>query len=103
MPLRWLAKRWLCPEMARFTSVCVLAMAGVLGAAMFAADCSGRTVPFPPFGADYAGFYMIGTLQDESGIARLYDFDLQDRILHRVSPRLLPDEHLPFVYPPFLA
>jgi hypothetical protein len=103
MPLRWLAERWLRPEIARFASACVLAMAVVLGAAVFEADYSGRTGPLPALGADYAGFYMIGTLQDERGMASLYDLALQDRILHRVAPRLRPDEHLTFVYPPFLA
>ena len=103
MSLRWLARRWLCPEMACFTSACVLVMAVVLGIAMFAVDRSGRAGPFPPLGADYATFYMIGALQNESGITRLYDLDLQDRVLHRLTPRLGPDEHLPFVYPPFLA
>jgi alpha-1,2-mannosyltransferase len=103
MLLRCLAERWLCPEMARFTAVCVLLLAVASGAAMFEADRSGRAGPSPTLGADYVGLYMIGTLQDEGGIARLYDLDLQDRILHRIARGLRPDQHLPFVYPPLLA
>jgi glycosyl transferase family 87 len=103
MNAKWFAERYLRPKIARFASASVLMIVAVLTVAMFAAELRGQPGRLPPLGEDYASFYMIGTLQEECGVERLYDLKLQDRILHRIAPRIPSGESLPFVYPPFLA
>lgn len=104
MILEKLAGRYLRPEVARFVAACCLGFAGAVAAAFFVAHQRGA----PPalaalFGGDYPQFFMIGRLQREHGLSKLYDLDLQDEVLHRVVPSFPPSLHLPFVYPPFVA
>lgn len=98
-----LVSRWVRPEIARFVSVVVLVMAVLLTAVLFVGHGMGRITLGPQLGADYAQFYAIGTLLNEHGPKHLYDLEIQDRILHRVMPTMPPGEHLPYVYPPFVA
>jgi hypothetical protein len=100
---RTLADRWLRADLARFVAVAVLAMVGALAVGLFATSKGGGTAFGPTLGADYGEFYAVGMLLDRGQVGRLYDLDLQDDLLHEALPALPKDEHLPFVYPPFLA
>jgi hypothetical protein len=95
--------RWLRPEIVRFVSIVSLVMIVAATVIMFATNGRGGTLFGPPLGGDYPQFYTVGLLQNEYGAARLYDLEFQDRILHEVAPAFPAAEHLPYVYPPFLA
>jgi hypothetical protein len=90
-------------DKVRFVGVAVLAMAGLLLVVSFATFDGRGTFFGPPLGADFAGFYAAGTLLNEYPPDRLYDFDLQDEVYHRVLPGTPPEEQLPCLYPPFFA
>src|SRR5262249_22939618 len=103
MVSRSLAPRLFGPATARLAAVISLVMVGIATVIAFTADRRGGSANLPALGGDYGKFYAVGRLQNEQGIARLYDLILQDEILHR-SVRSLPAQaHLPYVYPPFLA
>ena len=97
------ASRSLSPTVARFVSAVSLVMAVVAGVAVFVLDQTGGAPVGPSLGGDYAQFYAVGILQNQYGIGRLYDLLLQDEILHRSVKSFSPDQHLPYVHPPFLA
>ena len=98
-----LADRWLRADLARFASIVVLGLVGALAVGQFASSTGGGTAFGPTLGADYAEFYAVGTLLNRGPADRLFDLGLQDEWLHRAVPAFPVDEHLPFVYPPFLA
>jgi hypothetical protein len=54
-------------------------------------------------GGDYACFYVAGTILNEHSPDQLYDFHLQNRILHALFPRIPATAGLPFINPPFFA
>jgi hypothetical protein len=85
----------------RFVCISVVLMAFALLVVSFATADQGQTVFGPPLGADYAGFYVAGTLLNTAPPERLYDFARQDAIYHAVLPR--DQGHLPYLYPPFVA
>ena len=53
--------------------------------------------------SDYIQFHAAGRLQDEYGLARLYDVDLQDRVIRRLFPTIPAGGHLAVAAPPWLA
>jgi hypothetical protein len=103
MIARNLDDRWLRPEIVRFVAGVSLAIAGLLAILMFATNNQGRTAFGTSLGNDYAEFYVAGQILNDGPSRNLYDLDDQDDRLHRVLPKLSKDDHLPFVYPPFLA
>ena len=54
-------------------------------------------------GGDYACFYVAGTLLNEHSPDQLYDFHLQNRLLHALLPSIPATAELPFINPPFFA
>jgi hypothetical protein len=60
------------------------------------------TVFGAPFGSDFAEFYSTGKIINEYGAHRLYDLNLQDKLVHEAVP-VSPDISIPYVYLPFLA
>jgi len=52
---------------------------------------------------DYAGFYAAATILNDYPASRLYDRELQDRILHSRVPTIRPDRHFPFAHTPVVA
>ncbi len=103
MLARKLADRWLRPEVARFVAGASLIMTFGLAVLMFATARDGQTALRQNLGNDYAEFLVAGQILNDGESSRLYDLELQDELLHRLLPKLAKDEHLPFVYPPFLA
>jgi hypothetical protein len=101
--IRWLAEALLVPGTARFVSAVSLVMACALAVLVFVKGPSGNPAPGPRLGGDFAQFYAVGLIQNEQGIQRLYDLPLQDIVLHRAVRAMPADEHLPYVYPPFIA
>ena len=59
----------------------------------------GVTLSAAPFGGDFVEFHTAGRILNDYGPRRLYDFQLQDDLLHEY----LPDFSLPFVTPPYVA
>ena len=57
------------------------------------------TLSAAPFGGDFIEFHTAGRILNDYGPHRLYDFQLQDKLLHEY----LPDFSLPFVTPPYVA
>jgi hypothetical protein len=103
MIARKLADRWLRREVAWFVSWVSLAFAVILAILMFATNKDGETLFGRNLGLDYGIFYVVGQILNEGASHRLFDLDFQDERLHQVLPKFPKDEHLPFVYPPFLT
>jgi hypothetical protein len=99
---RFLDRR-LRQDRVRFVSGAVLGMSLLLLAVAFATASQGRTAFGSDLGADYAQFYVAGTLLDRYPAERLYDFELQRRLYHEVLPGLEEQVQLPYAYPPFIA
>src|SRR5689334_17979769 len=100
---RRFAGGWPDRAKVRFVCLAVLAFSLALLVVSFATFDGSRTAFGPALGADFSGFYAAGTLLREYPPERLYDFDLQDRIYHRVLPEAPAEEKLPYVYPPFFT
>ena len=98
-----LADRWLRPEIVRFVSGFCLATFLAVTIAMFVSNSRGNTAFDSTKGADYGEFYVVGMILNEGASEHLYDLNFQDERLHQLLPSLATNEHLPFVYPPFLA
>lgn len=95
---RWLASRfWLAAQAGSvlFVLVCL-----GIGVTIFLDLRAGRHGLGTP---DYAGFYAAATILNEHEAGRLYDLELQDRILHSRVPGVRPDEHYPFAHAPAVA
>jgi len=58
-----------------------------------------KTLSGAPFGGDFVEFYTAGRILNTYGSKRLYDFQLQDDLIHEV----IPDLSVPFVTPPYVA
>jgi hypothetical protein len=98
-----LTERWMRADLARAFSGIVLVMAAAAAVGLFACSHQGRTAFGTNLGADYGEFHAVGQLLNRYPADRLYDLRLQDELLHRTLPSMPEDEHLPFVYPPFVA
>ena len=98
-----LADRWLRADLARAFSGVVLAMVAAAAVGLFASCNQGRTAIGTNLGADYGEFHAVGQLLNNYPGDHLYDLRLQDELLHLTLPSMPEGEHLPFVYPPFVA
>jgi hypothetical protein len=101
--LRSFIDRRLEREKVRFVCVAMLAMNLVLGAVTFLTFDGTSTRLGPAPGIDFAGFYTAGEILNAYPAHRLYDFELQDELFHRLLPDLPANEKLPYVYPPFFS
>ena len=98
-----LVDRWLAPEIVRLVSGVCLVTFLLVAIIMFVPNSRGNTAFDTTRGADYGEFYVVGMMLNEGQADRLYDLGYQDERLHQLLPSLATTEHLPFVYPPFLA
>ncbi len=98
-----LLDRYLRREFIHFVAVAVLVVLSICLFLMFTTRVKQGTIFGPALGADYAGFYMAGTLLNNFSTDRLYDLKLQDSIFHQVQPSSPPDEVLTYVHAPFFA
>jgi hypothetical protein len=57
------------------------------------------TLSGAPFGGDFIEFHTAGRIFNEYGSNRLYDFQLQDDLIHE----FLPGFSVPYVTPPYVA
>lgn len=95
---RWLGSRsWLAAQAGSL--VFVLVCCGI-GVKLFVDLRAGRHGLGTP---DYAGFYAAATILNEHEASRLYDLELQDRILRTKVPGTLCEEHYPFAHAPLVA
>ncbi len=101
--LRTLGLRYARHEVARFVAIATLVLFGIQAILAFDKSRSEGSQAGTSLGADYGQFHVAGMIQNQLGIGRLYDLDLQDRLLHQAVPGMPAKEHLPFVYPPWLA
>jgi hypothetical protein len=97
------AERHLQRARIRFVCLSVLTMSLLLLAIFFVTANKGQTVFGPALGADYAGFYVAGTILNRDQGDRLYDFALQNRCYHELFPNRGQWEQLPYVHPPLVA
>jgi hypothetical protein len=95
--------RYFRREVIHFVAVVILLMTATSLLVMFAASGRRGTKIGPALGADYAGFYMAGTLLNNFSSDQLYDLRLQDRLFHQVQPEAPPGEVLTYVHAPFVA
>jgi Glycosyltransferase family 87 len=102
-PVFTLMDRYLRREFVHFVSVSILILAITCVLILFTTPGKKRTIFGPVLGADYAGFYMAGTLLNNFPPERLYDLRLQEGIFHQTHPEASADEVLTFVYTPFFA
>jgi len=103
MWLRTLGLRYARHDVARFVAAATLVLFGTMAILAFVQSGSKEGHPGAPLGADYGQFHVAGLIQVRHGIGRLYDLELQDRLLHQVVSGMPASEHLPFVYPPWVA
>ncbi len=87
----------------QFVSVAVIVVAAILLLLSFAASEDRKTVFGPQLGADYANFYIAGTILNSAEPGRLYDLRLQSQLYHELLPQAPPDTILPYPYAPFFA
>lgn len=90
-------------QRVRFVCATVIVMAAVMLAVGFVTAEQGQTVFGPQLGADYAQFYVAGTLLNSTRPARLYDLSLQDKIYHQQFPTVPQGISLPCLHAPFFA
>ena len=98
-----IAARWFRHELIRLYCVFGLLLAVLLFAIIFATEDGGQTAFGPNFSGDYAQFYVAGEILNQGRTSQLYDLDYQDLRLHQILPKVPSDQHLTYVYPPFLA
>jgi hypothetical protein len=95
---RWLGARlWLAAQVG---SVLFMLVCLGIGVKIFLDLKAGRHGLGTP---DYAGFYAAASILNEHPAGRLYDRELQDRILHSRVPGMRPDKHYPFAHAPVVA
>jgi len=79
----------------------------VLGVALVAVSfvtCEQRVTKFgTALMPDFAAMYVAGTVLNEHGPDRLYDFPLQEEVRRAEFPRSPATERLPYVYAPWFA
>ncbi len=94
----WLAARgWLAAQLGSL--VFVLVCLGISGRIFLDLQAGRHGLGTP----DYAGFYTAAIILNEHEAGRLYDLELQDRILHARVPGVRSDEHYPFAHAPAVA
>ncbi|MBU3947291.1 MAG: DUF2029 domain-containing protein [Proteobacteria bacterium] len=100
----WLvfSDRYLNPPFIRFTTITIIII-GVLNLFVaFYTSAGGQNVYGSWSGGDYSCFYIAGKILNNNP-SKLYDFRLQNELLHSLLPKISPTEQLPYVNPPFFA
>ena len=95
--------RYLELPVIRFVTITFLIMAFVNLAVICLTQKGGMTIYGSWTGGDYSTFYVAGTILNEYPPIRLYDFQLQSRLLHSLLPNIPGTAELPFINPPFFA
>lgn len=94
-------------RVSRETCVFVSAWTLVLGLVLVVLSFATAEQRVTRFGTalmpDFAAMVVAGTMLNEHGPARLYDFDLQEQVRRAVFPRSPETERLPYVYAPWFA
>lgn len=90
-------------DRVRFVSVGFSIGAALAFVISFFTVDGGKTLFGPTLGADFAQYYVVGTILNSSAAQQLYDFSLQNQLCHKLLPGSDPNESLPFVYAPFFA
>ncbi len=95
--------RYLEPPVVLFvaTFIIVLSLLNLLIACW--TSQGGRTIYGSWLGGDYSTFYVAGTILNEYSPSQLYDFNLQNKLLHSLLPGIPGAAELPFLNPPFFA
>ncbi|MBA3037871.1 MAG: DUF2029 domain-containing protein, partial [Desulfobacterium sp.] len=94
--------RYLNPPFIRFTTITIIII-GVLNLFVaFYTSAGGQNVYGSWSGGDYSCFYIAGKILNNNP-SKLYDFRLQNELLHSLLPKISPTEQLPYVNPPFFA
>jgi hypothetical protein len=79
----------------------------ILGSGLVVVSFATAEERFTRFGTallpDFTAMYVAGTVLNEHGPARLYDFALQDELRHELVPALAADDRLPYLYAPWFA
>ena len=72
-------------------------------AVSFASNDKGRTVFGPFLGADFAVFYVAGSIYDVYAPERIYDVDLHSQLYRRLFPDVPSGAQLPYANAPFFV
>jgi len=91
------------PHRIRLVSIVVIAAATMLLLVSFATSADRETVFGPQLGADYANFYIAGTILNSADPSQLYDVRLQGELYHELLPQASHEEILLYPYAPFFA
>lgn len=96
-------ERRLNPRYVR--SVCCLLLAAglIVLTVTFATQERGKTIFGPYLGADFAVFYVAGTIFNSYGPDRIYDVDLHTRLYQGLFPDVPPESQLPYANAPFFV
>jgi hypothetical protein len=81
----------------------IVVVNAILIAVSFITNENGRTIFGPHLGADFASFYIAGSMFSEYGAASIYDRELHTFTYHNLFPDLAPDTQLPYANPPFFV
>lgn len=96
---------WLRPSAReiRLVSLLLIAAALLLQIASIFQAGRGRPLLSHEPGSDFACFYLAGRILNQHSPGRLYDLDLQARLLYDLFPYADRRLSLPYAYPPFIA
>jgi hypothetical protein len=81
----------------------VLVISGLLQVVMVAGTRGGRTAFGPALGADFAAYYIAGSIIDRFGPGRLYDLELQAGLYSELFPGVPPGSVPYYLYAPWVA
>jgi hypothetical protein len=81
----------------------IIVVNAVLIAVSFITDENGRTIFGPHLGADFASFYIAGSMFSEYGAASIYDRELHTFLYHNLFPDLAFNTQLPYANAPFFV
>ena len=101
--VEWFCARVASAERIRRTTLVVLAVVFVLQIIAAFSASGGMTVFGTALGGDFPCFYIGGLILRNYGSARLYDFDLQNSLLHSILAAFPEGVSLPNNLPPIAS
>lgn len=95
--------RYLNLSFIRFITITIILFGIINLIISFRTSVGGRNIYGSWTGGDYSCFYIAGKILNDNPPDKLYDFHLQNELLHSLLPKISITEELPYVNPPFFG
>lgn len=101
--LTFCSDRYLNPPFIRLMAITIISICILNLCIIFWTSAGGVNIFGSWMGGDYPCFYIAGKMLNDYPPQKLYDFNLHNRLLHSLFPKISSSDQIPYINPPFFA